>query len=174
MLLVLTLACAPAAIDLGQTPVAGTDTNKTDTEPTDTTPPTGTDPTDTSDTTDTTPTEPERDDSGDYVGAIAAGVYSSSGWGDVECGGDVSFSIDTDGVMVGEAACDASWIVFTGALDGTAVDGVVEGSWLVSLGWGDPVAIPFSGEVEDGEAYVTIETDLGWAMVSGDVEAVRE
>ena len=88
----------------------------------------------------------------------------------------LSFSIEGDGVVAGEATCESGgWGGgFSGPVTATAIEGVLAGTWSLDLGWGNVVDVPFAGEVGDGVATVAMDYGMDWGTIYGDGEAARE
>jgi hypothetical protein len=169
MLLILALACDPAELKLGDSNSISADDSGVNTDDSDVT-------TDDSggDTDDTE--EPEPTDEGDYSGELS--LVLENDWQPATCDGELSFSIDADGALVGTASCFmADWQQeWAGDLIGTDEDGSLEVVWAIPWGWGGEVLeVPGTGTVSDGMAYLVFEYDMGrMGKMTGDASAERQ
>lgn len=94
----------------------------------------------------------------EYAGTMT-GLVISGGW-EVECEGDVDFTVLPDGSLVGDGTCDFDFDLFTGPLEGSVDDGLAEVTWNASLD-GSEMDFQFVGEIDESEASLTSEAEEG-------------
>ncbi len=110
---------------------------------------------------------------GDYTGTIRGEIDFGRG-GAVGCEGDVSFTVDENGVVDGYALCDiAEWrFAVEGALTGRVSRGSVDGLWTVDLR-GYAVEVAMTGDIQRGNATLELGANFDWFSFSGGIDAAR-
>jgi hypothetical protein len=152
-----------AVADTGDT--AGGDTSSsTDSGSTDTqTPP------------DTGVTEP--DTTVTYVGTLEGrlSIRTREGSESTDCRGDVRLVRSPDGVIWGQAACDArDWrLDFAGDVEATWSGGSWDGDWRVEAGR-DSVDVPLDGTIDDRTLDADVTYDADWLAFEGTIRAAAQ
>lgn len=169
MLLFLALACDPAELKLGDSNSISTDDSGVNAD-------------DSGGSTDDSvgrpddSEEPVPTDEGDYSGPLS--IVLENDWQPATCDGELSFSIDADGALVGSASCFMSdWQQeWSGDLTGTDQDGTLEVVWTIPWGWnGEVLDVPGTGTVSDGSAKLDFEYDMGrMGQMTGEGSAERQ
>lgn len=110
---------------------------------------------------------------GAYSGTIQGEIDFGRG-GAVGCEGDVTFTVDANGVIDGYALCDISeWrFAVEGALTGSVSRGSVDGLWTVDLR-GYPVEVAMTGDIQRGNATLELGASFDWFSFAGRIEAGR-
>lgn len=94
----------------------------------------------------------------EYAGTMT-GLVTFDGY-EVECAGDVGFTVLTDGSLAGDGTCDFDFDTFTGPLEGLVDDGFAELTWTAALGRSE-MEFPFEGEIDGSAASLASETEEG-------------
>lgn len=169
MLLLLSVACAPASITLDE----GTSTGPTEATETDVDADTDTD-ADTDADTDTdpgtTPTEP--DPVAVTFGGTVTGLLDSDWWA-TECAGEVTVTVEPDGAVSGTANCylTEAYTDLAGDVTGEVAEGQFTGTWSVDL-WNQPYDIALTGLVRGEEHFHAEFADVqDWFSFEGSFDA---
>lgn len=104
----------------------------------------------------------------------------SCGWGETECAADVSFTIDSKGVLEGTATCGFDgggggngYPDLEGVLAGTEKYGLISLVWTLQSSWGDGDA-DGGGEYADGLVEGEVGFEAEYVDFAGIFRAERQ
>ena len=110
--------------------------------------------------------------------ACGSGTVHVTDKGSYSCEGEASFTITPSGELSGSASClVADWgdQGLEGDLRGADTAGDVEGTWSVSMGWGDSFDYPVTGTVGDGASSLKGSEDIDrMGTVTIEMDTTRE